>query len=79
MAYFKDDKGQREAPTECLSPLGAIALADAIPDMGALTKLDISNNYIRREHQQLITEVCDTKGIELDNHESEIESSDGDY
>jgi hypothetical protein len=46
MAYFKDGKGQREAPTECLSPLGAIALANAIPDMEALMSLNISNNKL---------------------------------
>jgi Leucine-rich repeat (LRR) protein len=46
MAYFKDGKGQREAPTECLSPLGAIALANAIPVMRAMTSLNVSNNSI---------------------------------
>jgi hypothetical protein len=45
--------------------------------MGALVKLDISNNDIGQgESLQLIIEVCDTKSIELDNHESE---SDDDY
>ena len=40
--------------------------------MGALAKLDISNNNIGQgEPLQLISEVCNTKGIELDNHESE--------
>jgi hypothetical protein len=51
---------------------GVIALADAIPHMGALTKLDISNKSTEqgRTFQQII-EYCNTKGIELDNHESE--------
>jgi hypothetical protein len=39
---------------------------------GALTKLDISNNSIEQgEALQQIIEYCNTKGIELDNHESE--------
>jgi hypothetical protein len=58
-------------------PEGIIAIATAIPDMGALTKLDISNNDIGQGGSlQLIIEVCDTKIIELDKHESE---SDDDY
>jgi hypothetical protein len=45
--------------------------------MGALTKLDISNNSIEQgEALQQIIEYCNTKYIELDTHESE---SDGDY
>jgi hypothetical protein len=40
-------------------------------DRGALTKLDISNNSIEQgEALQQIIEYCNTKGIELDNHES---------
>ena len=39
--------------------------------MGALTKLDISNNNIEQgEALKQIIEYCNTKGIELDNHES---------
>jgi hypothetical protein len=42
-----------------------------------LTKLDISNNNIEQgEALKQIIEYCNTKGIELDNHESE---NDGDY
>jgi hypothetical protein len=33
----------------CTRPLGIIALANAIPDMGALTKLDISENRLHAE------------------------------
>ena len=51
---------------------GVIALADAIPDMRALTKLDISDNSSEQgKALQQIIEYCNTKGIELDNHESE--------
>ena len=59
---------------------GIIALADAIPDMEALTKLDISNNNIGQgEPLQLISEVCNTKGIELDNYERNRNDYDNDY
>jgi hypothetical protein len=45
--------------------------------MGALTKLDISNNSLEQDEAlQQIIEYCNTKGIELDNHESK---SGGDY
>jgi hypothetical protein len=49
--------------------------------MGALTKLDISNNNIEQgEALQRIVDLCHTKGVELDNHKSESESgSDSDY
>jgi hypothetical protein len=40
-------------------------------DNRALTKLDISNNIIEQgEALQQIIEYCNTKGIELDIHES---------
>ena len=58
-------------------------------DNRALTKLDISNNNIEQgEALQRIADLCNTKSIELDNHESESENesdseseseSDGDY
>jgi hypothetical protein len=48
-------------------------------DNGTLTKLDISNNNIEQgEALQRIAGLCNTKGVELDNHKSESES-DGDY
>ena len=44
---------------------------------GALEKLDISNNNIKQgEALQRITELCHTKAIELDNHESESDDDD---
>jgi hypothetical protein len=37
-----------------------------------LAKLDISNNHIEQgEPLQLITELCNTKGIEFDNSNSD--------
>jgi hypothetical protein len=58
---------------------GAIIVSTWIShkDNGALTKLDISNNSLEQgEALQQIIEYCNTKGIELDNHENE---SGGDY
>ena len=69
-----DGREQSDNPGK---PEGIIAIANAIPGMRALTKLDISNNDIGQGGSlQLIIEVCDTKSIKLDNHESE---SDDDY
>jgi hypothetical protein len=58
VAYFKDGKGQRETPTECLSPLGAIALADAIPDTGALTSLQVGSNGIPEKEMREIMAIA---------------------
>jgi hypothetical protein len=65
----------------CLLLSGIIAIANAIPDMGALTKLDISNNNIEHgQALQQITEFCSTKGVELGSHESnDDDGSGGDY
>jgi hypothetical protein len=60
-----------------IGPEGATVLSLGLSGNGALTKLDISNNSIEQgEALQQIIEYCNTKGIELDNHESE---SGGDY
>jgi hypothetical protein len=72
-----DGREQKEAPAGS-KPEGAIAIANAIKDMGALTKLDISNNNIEQgEALQRIADLCNTKGIELDNHKSKSEGDDG--
>jgi hypothetical protein len=69
-------KEEASLPAES-KPVGVIAIANTIPDMGALTKLDISNNNIEQgEALRRIDDLCNTKGIELDNYKSE---SDGDY
>jgi Ran GTPase-activating protein (RanGAP) involved in mRNA processing and transport len=44
---------------------GIKALADAIPDMGALIKLDISNNSIGAEQKGGLQRSCVASGIEL--------------
>ena len=45
---------------------GVNAIADAIPTMGALVKLDIGGNgIVHGDALQRITEFCGTAGIEL--------------
>jgi Ran GTPase-activating protein (RanGAP) involved in mRNA processing and transport len=44
---------------------GVAALADAIPGMGALTKLDISSNDIGAEQEGGLQRICVARGIEL--------------
>jgi hypothetical protein len=45
--------------------LGVTALANAIPDMGALIKLDISSNYIGAEQKGGLQHICVATGIDL--------------
>jgi hypothetical protein len=44
---------------------GIVALADAIPGMGALVKLDISRNSIPSEQEWHLKRICAAGGIEL--------------
>jgi Ran GTPase-activating protein (RanGAP) involved in mRNA processing and transport len=44
---------------------GVIAIADAIPDMGALIKFDISSNAIGAEQEGDLQRICVASGIEL--------------
>jgi hypothetical protein len=44
---------------------GVSALANVIPDMGALIKLDISSNIIRAEQKGGLQRICVASGIEL--------------
>jgi hypothetical protein len=44
---------------------GIMALAAAIPDMGALIKLDISSNQIGAEQERDLQRICVAGGIEL--------------
>jgi hypothetical protein len=46
-------------------PEGIIAIANAIPDMGALSKLDVSNNCTPSAEEALLKAACDTKGVSL--------------
>jgi hypothetical protein len=65
---YMDPDGKYHEALPAGSSDGMIAIVNAIPDMGVLAKLDISNNHIEQgEPLQLITELCNTKGIELDH------------
>jgi hypothetical protein len=46
-------------------PVGVIALANAIPDMGALIKLDFSSNNIAAAQGEDLQRICAAGGIEL--------------
>jgi hypothetical protein len=52
-------------PPNGAQPEGVIALANAIPDMGALIKLDISGNQMGREEERDLQRICVAGGIEL--------------
>jgi hypothetical protein len=60
-----DGKVQDTAP-EGSKPEGIIAIANAIPGMRALIKLDISSNDIGGEQEGELQRVCVASGIELD-------------
>jgi Ran GTPase-activating protein (RanGAP) involved in mRNA processing and transport len=55
-----DGHKQKEKPGK---PEGIIAIANAIPDMGALAKLDISRNHIGAEQERDLQRICMTSGI----------------
>jgi hypothetical protein len=44
---------------------GFVALAEVIPDMGTLVKLDISSNSIGDEQEGGLQRICVASGIEL--------------
>jgi hypothetical protein len=44
---------------------GIIALANAIPDMGALSKLDLSMNRLPATETGMLNATCKAKGIDL--------------
>jgi hypothetical protein len=46
-------------------PEGIIAIANAIPDVGALITLDISSNVIGAEQEGELQRICVANGIEL--------------
>jgi hypothetical protein len=49
----------------CGQITGPAAIANAIKDMGALTKLDIGNNYIGAKQEVGLQRICVASGIEL--------------
>jgi hypothetical protein len=51
-----DGQEQHEKPGK---PEGIIAIADAIPNMGALTSLNLSSNYLRAEGAKIVAEAME--------------------
>jgi hypothetical protein len=61
-----DGRHQKEKPSEDMGKAeGVIALANAIPGIGALIKLDIRNNDIGTEQKGGLQRICVASGIEL--------------
>jgi hypothetical protein len=58
-----DGREQQEDPGSKAE--GIIAIANVIPGMGALIKLDISSNNIGGEQEGELQRICVASGIEL--------------
>jgi hypothetical protein len=63
--YIHTDGREHKGAPEGAKFEGSIALANAIPDMKALIKLDISNNYIGAEQKGGFQRICVASGINL--------------
>ena len=50
----EDGRVQNNDPSQ---PVGVLALADAIQDMGALASLNLANNYLEAEGAQCLAKV----------------------
>jgi hypothetical protein len=62
LTFSDGDKWKKEGES---SSAGAIAIANAISNMRALTKLDISRNFIGAEQEGGLQRLCVAGGIEL--------------
>jgi hypothetical protein len=66
MLYWdKDDNSLGAEPPPGCGPIGTIAIANAIPGMGALIKLDINDNRIGAEQEEGLQRICVASGIKL--------------
>jgi hypothetical protein len=63
--YVHNNGREQEVAPEGAKPEGIIAIANAIPDMEALIKLDISSNAIGAEQERDLQRICVASGIEL--------------
>ena len=63
--YKHTDGRKQDNPPAGSKSSGLTAFADAINDMGALIKLDISSNYIGAEQEGDLQRICMASGIEL--------------
>jgi hypothetical protein len=59
MLYWDKDKKSlgEKCPAYCARPIGVIALADAIKDMGAMTSLSLASNGLGVEGAKIIAAV----------------------
>jgi hypothetical protein len=62
---YRHKDGNRSSPPAGAKSSGIVAIANAIPDMGALIKLDISSNQIGRKEELDLQRICVAGGIEL--------------
>jgi hypothetical protein len=63
--FVHTDGREQNVPPEGAKSSGVIAIANAIPDMRALIKLDISSNNIGGEQEGELQRICVASGIEL--------------
>jgi hypothetical protein len=63
--FFTHADGTKQIADPGSKPFGVIALANVIPDMGALVKLDISSSSIGAEQERDLQRICVAGGIEL--------------
>jgi hypothetical protein len=64
--HTQDGRHQNEKPAEEMGkPEGVIALANAIPIMGALSLLNLTDNNIEEERVQKMKEICVSRNISL--------------
>jgi hypothetical protein len=62
-----DGRHEKQLPEgeEMAKAEGFIAIVNAIPDMGALAKLNTSSNSIGAEQERDLQRICAASGIEL--------------
>jgi hypothetical protein len=58
---FKHADGREQKKDPGSKPKGIIAIASAIPDMGALSKLDVRQNEIRSEGQRALQQAAGSR------------------
>ena len=62
---FTHADGTKQIADPGSKPIGVVALANAIPDMGALTKIDLSRNNIPSDQEGGLQRICEAGGTEL--------------
>jgi hypothetical protein len=62
---YKHADGREQTEDPGSKPEGILALANAIPDMGALSTLDLSINRIPTTEAGMLNATCKAKGVDL--------------